>query len=114
VARAEDEFGATLPGLTIEIEMKAPLLVDACKHIATLFLLKGGVKYRVYQLEVQPPHKRSHNEPGNTLFGPHQHRGDEVLAYNASKVTCNTPVEALFELFCSEANISFTGKITLP
>ncbi|WP_354684414.1 hypothetical protein [Cupriavidus necator] len=113
-ARPEDEFGATLPGLTVELELKAPLLVDACKHIVTLFLLKNGVKYRVYQFEVQPPSKRSHNEPGNAIFGPHEHRGDEVIAYDRAEVHCGTPVETLFELFCSEANISFTGKIILP
>ncbi|MGE8451753.1 MAG: hypothetical protein ACN6OP_14235 [Pseudomonadales bacterium] len=113
-ARPEDLFDATIPGLTVELELKAPLLVDACKNIASLYLLRNGVKYRVYQLEIQPPTKRSHNEPGNVLYGPHQHIGDQVITYDTAKASCSTPIEKLFELFCLEANITFTGKIVLP
>lgn len=112
--RPEDMFGATIPGLTVELELKTPLLVDACKHIASVYLLRNAVKYRVYQLEVQPAGKRSHNEPGNTLYGPHQHIGDAALAYDPQKLSCGTPIEDFFKLFCVEANITFTGKIILP
>ncbi len=113
-ARPDDMFGATIPGLTVELELKAPSLIDACKNIASIYLSRHGVKYRVYQLEVQPAAKRSHNEPGNTLYGPHQHIGDCALEYDHSKVSCSTPIDDFFRLFCAEANITFTGKIVLP
>lgn len=92
-ARPDDMFGATIPGLTVELELKAPSLIDACKNIASIYLSRHGVKYRVYQLEVQPAAKRSHNEPGNTLYGPHQHIGDCALEYDHSKVSCSTPID---------------------
>jgi hypothetical protein len=112
--RADDDTGATIPGLTIEIELKAPLLVDVCKHIVSIYLLRGGIKWRVYQIEVQPPGKRSHNEPGNAVYGPHEHIGDKVAPYAGTPISCATTLDELFEIFCLKANISFTGKIIQP
>ncbi|MGS1060563.1 hypothetical protein [Burkholderia glumae] len=111
VVRPEDELGATLPGLTVEVETKAPLMVDACRTTVSLFLLHQGVKWRVHQIEVQPSSKRSHNGSGGALYGPHEHRGDEVLAIEG--LSCETPLANLFALFCERSNIKFDGCILL-
>ncbi|WP_246326971.1 hypothetical protein [Burkholderia guangdongensis] len=111
ILRPEDDLGATLPGMTVEIETKAPLIIDACRTTATLFVLRQGVKWRVHQIEVQPTHKRSHNAPGGPLYGPHEHRGDETLALEDVTLSCQTPLEEFFAVFCKRSNISFDGSI---
>ncbi|HDR8933001.1 hypothetical protein [Burkholderia vietnamiensis] len=111
--RPEDELGATLPGMTIELETKAALLVDACRTTATLFVLRQGVKWRVHQIEVQPSHKRSHNSPSGPLYGPHEHRGDATLPLEDVTLSCQTPLDELFAVFCKRSNISFDGSILI-
>ncbi|HDR9087172.1 TPA: hypothetical protein QDB10_003085 [Burkholderia vietnamiensis] len=111
--RPEDELGATLPGMTIELETKAALLVDACRTTATLFVLRQGVKWRVHQIEVQPRHKRSHNGPSGPLYGPHEHRGDETLPLEDVTLSCQTPLDELFAVFCKSSNMSFDGSILI-
>ncbi|KKL34010.1 hypothetical protein WR30_26110 [Burkholderia contaminans FFH2055] len=111
VLRPEDELGATLPGMTVEVETKAAMLVDACRTTATLFVLRQGVKWRVHQIEVQPAHKRSHNGKTGVLYGPHEHRGDETLALDDVALSCQTPLDELFAVFCTRSNISFDGSI---
>lgn len=112
--RPEDETAASIPGLTVELELKIPLRVDACKNTASIYLLRSGVKYRVYQIEIQPVAKRSHNAPGNIIYGPHEHIGDQVKVYEGPPLSCSTPIEPLFQIFCRKANIGFTGNILLP
>ena len=60
-AQPEDETGAIIPGLTLQLEVKRPVVVDRCQYELGLFLLERGVRRRVYQLNVTPPNKRSHN-----------------------------------------------------
>ncbi|KVF97004.1 hypothetical protein WJ21_16680 [Burkholderia vietnamiensis] len=110
IVRPEDELGATLPGMTVEVETKAPLVIDACRTTATLFVLRHGVKWRVHQIEVQPQHRRTHNGPSGPIYGPHEHRGDETLRLVES-LSCQTPLDELFALFCKRSNISFDGSI---
>lgn len=83
--RAEDEADATIPGVTVELELKTPLLVESCKNIASIYLLRSGVKYRVYQIEVQPADKRSHNAPGNAIYGLHEHVAIEWQSMTAPR-----------------------------
>ena len=111
ILRPEDDLGATVPGMTIEVETKAPLLVDACRTTATLFVLRQGVKWRVHQIEVQPPHKRTHNGVGGALYGPHAHRGDATLPLEDVTLSCQTPLDEFFAVFCERSNISFDGSI---
>ncbi|WP_244135787.1 hypothetical protein [Burkholderia seminalis] len=111
ILRPEDELGATMPGMTIEVETKAPLLIDACRTTATLFLLRQGVKWRVHQIEVQPPHKRTHNGTSGPLYGPHEHRGDATFPLEGMALSCQTPLDEFFAVFCKRSNISFDGRI---
>ncbi|RAQ93318.1 hypothetical protein A4G86_27215 [Burkholderia pseudomallei] len=113
VLRPEDELGGTLPGMTVEVEMKAAMLIDACRTSATLFVLRQGVKWRVHQIEVQPAHKRSHNAPAGPLYGPHEHRGDEALSLEDVTLSCQTPLSEVFAVFCNRSNISFDGSIQI-
>lgn len=76
---AVDSQGITLPGQVIAIEVRAPVVVDSCLYLFTLFKLVNGQRRRVYQLEVVPASKRSHNEPAGALYGPHEHWGDEQV-----------------------------------
>jgi hypothetical protein len=50
-AQPEDETGAILPGLTLQFEIKRPIVVDRCLYEFGLFLLEHGVRRWVYQLE---------------------------------------------------------------
>lgn len=113
-ARVEDEFGATIPGMTVEIEAKAPLLIDACRNTVSLFVLRRAVKWRVHQIEIQPSGKRSHNELGKTIYGPHEHRGDKAQPLHDTNVSCDTSLGDLFALLCLRSNISFNGRVILP
>lgn len=74
----EDEEGALIAGLTLQIEIKAPIIVQSCLYLFTLFSFSHGAKHRVYQLEVAPSHKRTHNSPEGALYGPHEHIGEIV------------------------------------
>ncbi|MBU9581345.1 hypothetical protein [Burkholderia multivorans] len=114
ILRPEDELGATIPGMTIEVETKAPLLVDACRTTATVFVLRHGAKWRVHQIEVQPAHRRSHNGPAGALYGPHEHRGDTTLPLDDVALSCQTPLDEFFAVFCKRSNISFDGSIYIP
>lgn len=50
--RPEDEDGATIPGVTIEIVLRTGVAADRCKYTFTLFHLSNQKQRRVYQLEV--------------------------------------------------------------
>lgn len=68
--------GSTLPGLTIQLEVKASAATDRCLYFFSIMLRQGQTRRRIYQLEVCPANKRSHNGPGLVLYGPHEHVGD--------------------------------------
>ena len=78
VAVLTDAEGATLPGLTIQLEVKASATTDRCLYFFSIMLRHGQTRHRIYQLEVCPSNKRSHNGPGLVLYGPHEHVGDLV------------------------------------
>lgn len=91
-----DSQGITLPGQVIAIEVRAPVLVDSCLYLFTLFKTAHGQRRRVYQLEVVPEGKRSHNGPEGALYGPHEHWGDElVLPVHDPAVHCGDFAGAL-------------------
>lgn len=82
-AQPEDGTGAFIPGLTLQLEVKRPIVVDRCQYELGMFLLEQGVRRRVYQLNVTPRDKRSHNGlSSGAIRGPHEHVGDstEVVA----------------------------------
>jgi hypothetical protein len=76
VALIADAHGVFLPGLTVEIEVKAPIVTAQCLIQFSLRQRTGKLREIVYQLEVCPRGKRSHN--GLTpIYGPHEHIGDD-------------------------------------
>lgn len=69
LAQPEDETGAILPGLTMQLVVKRPVVVDRCLYEFGLFQLEHGVRRRVFQLNVSPADKRSHNGPQGPITG---------------------------------------------
>lgn len=112
-AQPEDETGALIPGLTLQLEIKKPVLVDRCLYEFGMFVLERGVRRRVYQVNVSPPDKRSHNSPGGPIHGPHEHVGDQVLPIHDPTVACGHP-EVAFAFYCRRINLSFSGAFNSP
>lgn len=88
VADLVDAQGITLPGYTLQIEVKAPADTARCLYLFSIMRLLHGKRVRVYQLEVAPRSKRTHNG-AHPLFGPHEHLGDaEPTAVEDARVDC--------------------------
>lgn len=109
--RPEDEMGATLPGVTIEISLRAPLVVDECKYTFTIFRLTGQRRDRIYQLEVVPRDKKSHNGPPK-LYGPHIHIGESVHEVKL-ELSCKDYQDWL-SWFCHEINLTLSSDLPSP
>lgn len=112
-AALEDDTGAILPGLTLQLEVKRPIVADRCLYELGLFLLQNGVRRRIYQLNVCPPDKRSHNGAAGTLHGPHEHVGDHTAAVTDPTVRCGA-LGVAFAVFCRRVNLSFSGALNPP
>jgi len=84
-----DENGISIPGVTIDIEVKAPVVVvGRCLVLFTLRKRDGKNRPRIFQLEVCPRDKRSHNGL-TTLYGPHEHiLEEEPTSVVNSEVHC--------------------------
>lgn len=112
-AQPEDETGAILPGLTLQFEIKRPIVVDRCLYEFGLFLLEHGVRRRVYQLNVSPSDKRSHNGPLGPMYGPHEHVGNQVLPIDDPDVACGRP-DVAFAYYCCRISLVFSGALNSP
>lgn len=112
-AQPEDETGAILPGLTLQLEIKRPIVVDRCLYEFGLFLLDHGVRRRVYQLNVSPADKRSHIGPLGPMYGPHEHVGNRVLPIDDPDVACGHP-DVAFAYYCRRINLVFSGSLNSP
>lgn len=112
-AQPEDATGAIIPGLTLQLEVKRPVVVDRCLYELGLFLLEHGIRHRVYQLHVSPPNKRSHNGASGTFYGPHEHIGDLASLMTQPDIVCGR-MDVAFALFCSRINLTFTGSLNSP
>lgn len=89
VAELIDSYGVTLPGYTLQIEVKAPVDAVRCLFLFSIMRLHQKKRYRVYQLEVAPRGKRTHNGP-TPIFGPHEHVGEsEPSSVEDSGVDCD-------------------------
>jgi hypothetical protein len=87
-AQLSDMNNIFLPGITLEIEVKAPIVTARCLLLFTLMRRQGLARRRVVQLEVCPTDKRSHNGI-TTIYGPHFHIGDdEPTAVSENGVNC--------------------------
>lgn len=109
----EDDTGATIPGLTMQLEIKRAVVVDRCLYEFGLFLLEKGVRRRVYQLNVTPSNKLSHNGVTGPIYGPHEHFGDEAIATHHPDIECGK-VEAAFAHYCARINLRYSGKFRSP
>lgn len=89
-AQLVDESGTFLQGLTIEIELKAPIVTNRCLFLFTVMQRQRlATRKRIYQLEVCPADKRSHNGL-TTLYGPHEHLAeDEPYEVAQERVNCD-------------------------
>ena len=112
-AQPDDETGAIIAGLTLQLEVKRPVVVDRCQYEFGMFLLEHGVRRRVYQLNVTPRDKRSHNGVSGAIYGPHEHIGDSVEAVTDPDIQCGQLAVA-FQLFCRRTNLTFTGQLNSP
>ena len=112
-AQPEDDSGAIIPGLTLQLEVKRPIVVDRCQYEFGVFVLERGVRRRVYQLNVTPHNKRSHNAISGPLYGPHEHIGDSIEVVADPNIQCGH-LELAFQFFCQRINLTFTGQLNSP
>lgn len=99
-----DRNGVTIPGLTVVLEARTPLLVQSCLYLFTLYKVMGGQKRRAYQLEVVPRERRSHNGLHGPLYGPHEHFGEAAYTVTDPLVTCSSWPTCL-AYFLRQANL---------
>ena len=112
-AQPEDDTGVLLPGLTMQLVVKRPVVADRCLYELGLFRLEHGVRHRVYQLNVTPADKRSHNSVAGPLYGPHEHIGSDVRPVMDPGIVCGR-LEIAFTLYCRRINLIFTGNLNSP
>ena len=112
-AQPEDETGAIFPGMTLQLVVKRPVVVDRCLYEFGLFQLEQGVRRRVYQLNVSPANKRSHNGPLGPIYGPHEHVGNQVQPITDPGVTCGR-LDVAFALYCRRIKLAFSGILNSP
>lgn len=109
--RAEDEIGMSIPGVTIEICLRTPQIVDDCKYTFTIFRLVKQRRRRIYQLEVVPRDKKSHNGPPR-IYGPHVHQLDTVTAVNLD--LCCKDYHDWLVWFCQQINLTLEREPPPP
>lgn len=95
VAELTDASGVTIPGHTVQIEIKAPVDVARCLYLFSIMRLHNKQRDRVYQLEVAPRSKRTHNG-ATIIYGPHEHVGEaEPTPITDTVVNCDNWAGAL-------------------
>ena len=109
----EDETGAIIPGLSIQLEVKKAIVVDRCGYEMGLLKLVGKARRRAYQLAVTPPDKRSHNDVLGPIYGPHEHLGDRVIPVTDPRIRCGE-LRAAFDRLCQQINLTYTGNGSMP
>ena len=105
VATLVDPKGITMPGLTVQLEIKAPVVALTCFYLFSLMQASGRERKPIYQLEVTPRGKRSHN--GKVpIYGPHEHLGQaDPLAVTEASVDCDSWAGCL-QWFFSRVNLT--------
>lgn len=109
-----DESGASIPGLTGELQYRRRPDGWECDDRFTLFQLIRSRRQRAYQIEVKPEDKISHVENGVPWFGPHEHFGDKAVQFGAVHLPPNADHQAWFWEFVGRANITFEGEYRHP
>jgi len=101
-----DANGVSIPGMTLQIELRVGTVVADCLIFYSIFQLIGSRRVRGYQLEVCPDEKLSHNGV-QKIFGPHEHMPNgETHAVQENGVNCNN-WDASFKYFLKRTNIEF-------
>lgn len=108
-----DEDGATIPGLTVEFDFRRGDIAEDCKFSFTIFGQRGGGRRRIFQIEVVPQARRSHNGPSGALYGPHQHFGEDTQPIDTHGLGCGNHEEWVRE-FLRRANIGWGGVYSPP
>lgn len=111
--RPQDELGAAIPGITVDITIRLGVVADRCKYTFTLFQLHNQKKKRVYQLEVVPRDKRSHNGPPR-IYGPHEHYGEEGDVRPIQNELCCTDYKLWLDFFCRRINLTLAAELPPP
>jgi hypothetical protein len=99
-----DSQGIFIVGMTLQIELRIATVVGDCLMTFSVFQRVGSHRQRVYQLEVCPRDKLSHN--GETaIYGPHEHLPtNEVNAVSETGVDCDN-WQGSFSWFLERTNI---------
>lgn len=103
----------TIPGTSIEIAVRTGLTVDRCKYTFTLFHASRQKKRRVYQLEVVPHDKRSHNGKP-PIYGPHEHYGDPGDVRPMQDPFCCADYKEWLKIFCERVNLRLDSDLPHP
>lgn len=108
VAPLLDAQGITMPGATVELEVKANSTVLSCFFLFTIMLTRHRNRGRAFQLEVVPASKRSHVGV-SVIHGPHEHiLEDEPTAVSDPRVNCDS-WRACADWFFARAGIAATA-----
>jgi len=113
VAPLTDASGITIPGMTMRLEVKAPVVVDACLLLYSLMWQSPHFAPRLYQLEICPNQKKSHMDATQVLFGPHEHLGDAVFGISENWINCSNWRGGL-EWFLARCSITSVHPIPQP
>lgn len=108
-----DNTGASIPGVSYELQVRRGRYTEDCRFELGVFRLKGGKRHRVYQINVCPENKRSHKGPEGWWYGPHQHFGNRAQRFEPP-VHLGCDHAAWFKEFLKRANIRFSGKYLPP
>lgn len=106
IATAElfDSSYISIPGVTIQLEVKAPVIVDSCLYLFSIMRHRAKQRRPIFQLEVAPCSKRTHNGIP-PIYGPHLHKGDsEPVPIVHPEVRCGNWAGSL-EWFLEQAHI---------
>lgn len=112
-AQLLDSDGASIPGLSTEMEFRQHPRFDDCKYTFSIYKFVVGGRRRAYQLEVVPVEDKSHSDSNCKLYGPHEHIGSTVSEVRIGSLGCKDH-EKWFREYLSRANISFWGRYVGP
>ncbi|MBV6321569.1 hypothetical protein [Duganella violaceipulchra] len=99
-----DAAGIFIVGMTLQIELRVATVVGDCLMTFSIFQRMGSHRQRIYQLEVCPRDKLSHNGVP-AIYGPHEHMpNEEVYAVSETSVDCDN-WQGSFSWFLSRTNI---------
>lgn len=103
-AQLTDTSGVFLPAVTLEIEVKPPVVVDRTVLLFSLRKRMLQTRCRIYQLEVCPGDKRSHNgDP--VIYGPHEHLLEDEVHPVAGKGVNYDDWSGSFKWFLQRINV---------